>query len=60
MNVERQKQSQYHAEVTPTTGPHLISLHIIDRSLGMRSFSQWDKAMDINHENKTSCSTQYQ
>jgi len=55
-----QKLSKYYAEVTPTTGMLLISAHIVHpfRKLGL--FRKWDKGMDINPEDKTSYTTQYQ
>ena len=56
----RQKLSQYYAEVTPTTGMLLISEHILDPSRKLQLLRKWDKGMDINHEEKTSDTTQYQ
>jgi len=38
----------------------LISAHILDPFRKLRSFSKWDKGMDINPENRTAYSTQYQ
>jgi len=49
VKLARQKLSKYYAEVTPTTGIHLISAHILDHFRKLRLFSNWDKGMDINH-----------
>jgi hypothetical protein len=38
----------------------LISAHILDHFRKLRSFRKWDKGMDINPEDKTSYTTQYQ
>jgi len=56
----RRKLSKYYAEVTPTTGMLLISAHILDPFCKLRSFMKWDKGMDINPEDETSYTTQYQ
>jgi len=56
----RQKLSKYYTEVTPTTGMLLITAHILDPFWKLRSFRMWDKGMDINPEDKTSYTTQYQ
>jgi len=56
----RQKLSKYYTEVTPTTGMLLISAHTLDPFRKLRSFRKWDKGMDINPEDKTSYTTQYQ
>jgi hypothetical protein len=55
-----QKLSKYYAEVTPTTGMLLIFAHILDPFRKLQSFRKWDKGMDINHEDQTSYTTQYQ
>jgi hypothetical protein len=55
-----QKLSKYYAEVTPTTGMRLSSAHILDPFRKLRSFRKWDKGMDINPEDETSYTTQYQ
>jgi len=60
VKLARQKLSQYYAEVTPTTGMLLISAHILDPFRKLRSFRKWDKGMDINPEDETSYTTQYQ
>jgi len=56
----RRKLSKYYAEVTPTTGMLFISAHILDPFCKLRSFRKWDKGMDINPEDKTSYTTEYQ
>jgi hypothetical protein len=56
----RQKLSKYYTEVTPTTGMLLIVAHILDPFQKLRSFRKWDKGMDINPEDETSHTTQYQ
>ena len=56
----RQKLSKYYAEVTPTTGMLHISAHILDLFRMFRLFMKWDKGMDINPEDKTSYTTQFQ
>jgi len=55
-----QKLSKYYAEVIPTTGMLLISAHILDPFQNLRSFRKWDKGMDINLEDETSYTKQYQ
>jgi len=55
-----QKLSKYYAEVTPTTGMLLISAHILDPFRKLRSFRKWDRGIDINPEDETSYTTQYQ
>jgi len=56
----QQKLSKYYTEVTPTTGMLLITAHILDPFRKLRSFRKWDKGMDINPEDETSYTTQYQ
>jgi hypothetical protein len=56
----RQKLSKYYTEVTPTTGMLLITAHILDPFRKLRYFKKWDKGMDINPEDETSYTTQYQ
>jgi hypothetical protein len=60
VKLARQKLSKYYAKVTPTTGMLLISAHILDPFRKLRSFRKWDKGMDINPEDETSYTTQYQ
>jgi len=55
-----QKLSKYYSEGTPTTGMRVIAAHILDSSRMLRSFRKWDKGMDINTEDETSYTTQYQ
>jgi len=60
VKLAQQKLSKYYTEVTPTTGMLLISAHIVDPFQKLRSFRKWDKGMDINPEDETSYTTQYQ
>jgi len=41
-------------------GMLLISAHILDPFRKLRSFTKWDKGMDIDPEDETSYTTQYQ
>jgi len=60
MKLAQQKLSNHYAEVTPSTGMTLFSAHILDLFRKSRSFRKWDKGMDINPEDETSYTTQYQ
>jgi len=60
VKLARQKLSKYYAEVTPTTGMLLKSARILDPFWKLRSCRKWDKGMDINPEDETSYTTQYQ
>jgi hypothetical protein len=60
VKLAQQKLAKFYTEVTPTTGMLRISAHILDPFLKLRSYSKWDKAMDINPEDETSYHTQYQ
>jgi hypothetical protein len=60
VKLARQKISKYYTEVTPKTGKLLISAQILDPFWKLRSFRKWDKGMDINSEDETSYTTQYQ
>jgi hypothetical protein len=60
MKFAPQKLSKYYTEVTPTTSMLFILAHILDPFRKLRSFRKWDKGMDINPEDKTSYTTQYQ
>jgi len=60
VKLARQKFTIFHAEVTPTMGTILISTHILDPVRKLRSFRKWDKGMDINPEDETSYTAQYQ
>jgi len=60
VKLAQQKLSKYYTEVTPTTGMLLISAHILDPFRKLRSFRMWDKGMDIDPEDETSYTTQYQ
>jgi len=56
----QQNLSKYYTEVTSTTGMLLITAHILVPFRKLRSFRKWDKGMDINPEDATSYTTQYQ
>jgi len=43
-----QKLPKYYTEVTPATGMRPISADILDSFRKLRSFSKWDKGMNIN------------
>jgi len=56
----RKKLSKYYTEVTPTTGILLISAHNLDLFQKLQSFRKWNQGMDINPEDETSYTMQYQ
>jgi len=60
VKLAQQKLSKYYAKVTPTTGMLLISAHILDPFRKLRSIRKWDKRLDINPEDETSYTTQYE
>jgi hypothetical protein len=60
VKLARQKLSKYYAKVSPMMGMLLISAHILDPFRKLPSFRKWDKGMDINPEDQTSYTTQYQ
>jgi len=60
LKLARQKLSQYLAAFTPMTGMRLVSAHILYCSRKLQSFRKWDKAMDINPEDVTSYTNQFQ
>jgi len=60
VKLARQKRSKDYAEVTPPKGMLLVSAHILNHFRKLRSFRKWDKGMDINPEDETSYTTQYQ
>jgi len=60
VKLAQQELSKCYAEVTSTTSMLLISAHIIDPFRKLRLFRKWDKGIDINPEDKTSYTTQYQ
>jgi len=55
-----QKLSKYYTEGTPTTGMLHISARILDLFRKSRSFRKYDKGMDINPEDETSYTIQFQ
>jgi DNA-directed RNA polymerase delta subunit len=60
VKLARQKMSKFYTDVTQSTGMLLISAHIPDPFWKLRSFTKWDKGMDINLEDETSNTIQYQ
>jgi len=60
VKLARQTLSKYYAEVTPMTGMRLISAPILHPFRKLRSFRKLDKEMDINPEDETSYTTQFQ
>jgi len=60
VKLPRPKLSKYYTELTPLMGMLLISTHILDSFRKLRSFRKWDKGMDINPEDETLYTTQYQ
>ena len=56
----RQRVLKYYSEVTPMTGMHPIPAHILDPCMKLWSFQKWDKEMNINPEDETSYTTQFQ
>jgi len=56
----RQKLSKYYTDMTPTTSTCLNSAHILDPFRKLQLFRKRDKGMDINPEDETSYTTQYQ
>ena len=56
----QQKLLKYHAEVTPTTGMLLISAHRLDPFRMLRLCRKGEKGMNINPEDETFYTTQYQ
>jgi hypothetical protein len=60
VKVAQQKLSKYYTAVTPTTGMLLICANIRDPFRKLRLFRKWEKGMDINPEDETSHTTQYQ
>jgi len=60
MKLAQQKLSKDCADVAPSTGMLLISAHIVDSLRRLQSFRMWDNGMDINSEDETSHTTQYE
>jgi len=60
VKLARQKLSKYYAKETPKTGMLLIYTQILDPFRKLRSLRKWDTAMDINPEDETLYTTQYQ
>ena len=60
LKCARQKVSKYYVQVTPTTAMLLISACILDPFRKLRPYRKWDKGMDINPDDETSYTTQFQ
>ena len=60
LKLARQKLSKYYSEVTPTGVMVVFSAHILDPFRTLESFSKCDKGMDINPEDETFYTSQYQ
>jgi len=60
VKVVWQKLSKRSADLTPTTGLLVISAHVLDPFQRLRLNRKWDDAMDIDSEDETSYTTQYQ
>jgi len=56
----RQKLSNYYTKVTPMTGMLLILPRILDPFQKLRPYRKSEKGIDINPEDKSSYTTQYQ
>jgi len=55
-----QKLSKDYAEVTPSTGMHLITATILDSFCMLGLFRKWDNWMDIKTQDEGCYSTKYQ
>jgi len=60
MKLAQQELSKYYPEVSPMMGMLLIPEHIPNPFRKLRSYRKWYKGLDINPEDKISCTTQYQ
>jgi hypothetical protein len=60
VKLAAQNLSKYYTEVTPMMGMLPNSAHILDPFRKLRQFRKWDKAMNINPEDETFYTTQYQ
>jgi hypothetical protein len=60
VKLARKKLSKYYAAVTATTGMLLISADILNPFPKLRLFRTWDNRLDINPQDETSYTTQYQ
>jgi len=59
MKFAGQELSKHYAEVTPSTGMHLISADTLDPLRNLQWFRRWDTGMDIHPEDETSYTTQH-
>jgi len=60
MKFAWQKLSESYNEVTTIMGIHLISAYIIDSLQKLGLFRKWDKGVDINPDDQTPYTIQYQ
>jgi len=60
VKLANQKLSKYYAEVTPMMGMLVSSAHILDPFHKVQAFRKCDKGIDINSEDETSYTNQYQ
>jgi len=60
VTVACQTLSKYYPDVTWTTSELLTSQSILNPVRKLRSFRKWEKGMDINPEDETSYTAQYQ
>jgi len=60
VKFSHQKLFRCYTEVTPMTGMPLISAHILDPFQMLQSLRKLDNRMDVDLEDKTSFTTQYQ
>jgi len=60
VKLAQQKLSTYSGELTPTTGMLVICTHMLHCFRKFRLFRMGDKGMDVNPEDNTSYTTQYQ
>jgi len=59
VKLAQQKLFNYYSKVTPLMGMILVSARSLDPFRKLRSFWEWDNPMDINPEDETSYTTQY-
>jgi hypothetical protein len=60
LQIAPQKMSKYYAEVTPTIDMLHMPAQILHSFHKLQSFRIWDKGLDINFEDETSYTTQFQ
>ena len=60
VTIARQRLPRYNAEIILKMYFDLISTHILNPFLKLRTCTKWDTGMDIIPENETTDTTQYQ